>query len=121
MVNPVSQLCEAEPVTIANGSSLSGGVNLGGRIITGVFMPAAWTPANLTFQASYDGVTYVDMYSIAGSEMQVTAAGGLYLPVDYTNFMGVNFVRVRSGVSAAPVAQAAARTINLMLGVASAR
>ena len=63
MVLPVNRLCEAEPILIAGGTSLSSGLNLGGRVLTGVFMPASWTAANLTFQASYDGVTFYDMYS----------------------------------------------------------
>jgi len=116
MVNPVERLCEAEPLVIANGASLSAGLNLGGRILTGVFMPSAWTAASLTFQASYDNVTFVDMYSLDGAELSVVAGASLYLPINYQNFMGVNFIKIRSGASAAAVNQGAARTLQLMLG-----
>ena len=44
-------------VTISNGQSLSPQANLGNKLLVGIQMPAVWTAAALTFQASPDGGT----------------------------------------------------------------
>lgn len=55
MVNPVEALTETLKVTNPSGTAVTAVTNLAGRIIRGIYMPIAWTAANLTFQASYDG------------------------------------------------------------------
>ena len=117
MGSPVPRLCEADPVTILSGQSLSASFNLGGRIIAGAFVPSAWTAAVVTFQASWDNVTFSDVQTAAGAEYSLTATAGKYLAADPVMFYGVNFVKVRSGTSAAPVNQAADRSVVLMTGV----
>lgn len=115
MATPVNRLCETEEATIANGASLSGGVNLRGRVLCGVYMPAAWTAAGLSFQGSADGVTYYDIHAALG-EVTATTAASVYASVDPTPFLGVNFLKVRSGTSAAAVNQLAERVLTLMTG-----
>ena len=118
-LSPVQYLCESLDLAIANGASLSIGYSLQGRILTGVYMPAAWTAAGLTFQASYDGVTWFNVYDTTGELTITTAAASLYLALDGTKFLGVNFLKVRSGTAGVPVAQGGARTLTLMCGVPS--
>jgi hypothetical protein len=83
------------------------------RIIT----PAAWTAAAITFQASPDGVTYYDLwfndaeYTIASATVATAAARSIVL--DPAVFYGIRYLKLRSGTSAAPVNQGAARTITL--------
>jgi len=115
MSTPVRALCESEPATIASGASLSGGVNLGGRILTGFYMPAGWTAASITFQASEDGAAWSDVHVAAG-ELSAAVAAGLYEALDPMPFYGVKWLRLRSGTSASPVNQSAARAFTLMLG-----
>jgi len=116
MVNPVQTLTEPMDVVIAAAGSLSAAQNLGGRVVTGIFMPATWTAASLTFQASADNVTFVDMH-VDGAEYVATADASIYIVLAADNWLGVNFLKVRSGTSATPVAQAAERTLTLMTGV----
>lgn len=103
--------------TIANGESLSGVVDTGeGRVLCAIDMPADWTAANLTFQASTasDG-TYDNLYDQYGMEKTVVAAAGRYISLDDPAFwLGVRHLKVRSGTAAAPVNQSAARVINLI-------
>jgi hypothetical protein len=115
MANPVNRMSEAETCTIASGASLSGAVNLGGRIPVGVYMPASWTAAALTFQVSPDGVTYYNAHTEA-AEYSVTASAVIYVNFDSVNFYGANFLKVRSGTSGTPVNQGADRVMTLMLG-----
>ena len=66
---------EAQTVTIAATASLSDAARLpNGHEVVGITMPAAWTAANLTFQASPDGSTFYNLYDDEGNEVTVTAA-----------------------------------------------
>lgn len=115
MASPVRALCESETATIASGASLSAGVNLSGRVLAGIYMPASWTTADLSFQASNDGAAWFDVY-MGASEVTVVAAASTYIAIDTTAFLGVKLLKVRSGVSGAGVNQGAERVLTLMLG-----
>lgn len=103
------------PATIASGASLSGAVSVGSSALTGISIPSSWTAANLTFQGSFDGVTYFDLYDDSGIERQVIAAASRHVTVDPTKFIGLTYIKVRSGTAAAAVIQAAARVLNLVV------
>jgi len=66
-------------VTIANGASLSGAANLGEARICAIMMPADWTAADLTFQASIDGSTFYNVYDEFDTEVTVQAADDRYI------------------------------------------
>ena len=108
--------------TIANGASLSDAQLVDGKL-AGIIIPAAWTAAAITFSASFDGTNYFDVYSSAtGTAAETTIAsgnipttGGRYLPLSLTDWLSVNFIKIRSGTSATPVNQGAARSIGLVL------
>jgi hypothetical protein len=100
-------------VTIANGQSLSPAVDFGDDRLHTILMPAAWTAANLTFQVSADGVSYIDLFTSAG-ELVITAAAARALALDQTIFPAFRFLKVRSGTSGVPVAQGAARDLILL-------
>lgn len=113
--SPVPPRVGWEIATIANAASLSGAVNLKGRVIVGIMMPAAWTTADLTFQASIDGTTYANIFDDEGDEVEVVAAAAIYIPINPSLWAGVRFVKVRSGTSGTPAAQGAEREITLAL------
>jgi len=94
--------------TIAESGSLSAEIDLGaGRVLCAIDMPADWTAANLTFQASYNtGGTFDNLYDQYGTEKNITAAEDRYISLDDPAFwMGVRYLKVRSGTAASPVAQ----------------
>lgn len=104
-------------VTIPNGESLSGAVDIGTDTLIAADMPASWTTANLTFQAAptLDG-TYKDVYDggaeyvfpvVAGKCCDDSAGALVMAPLRY--------IKVRSGTAGTPVAQAAERTLTLIL------
>lgn len=105
---------EYETATIANGGSLSAAVNLQGRVLCGVIMPSAWTAAGLSFQASHDGSTYVEVMDFDGVALATVVTASVYVPLDAANFAGANYVKVRSGTSGAAVNQGAERAITLV-------
>lgn len=106
-----------ETATISSGSSLSASVFLGGRVLCGVYMPGTWTAASLTFQASHDGTTFVNVYTLndGGTEFNPSAAASIFIPLDAAVFAGARHVKVRSGTSGAAVNQGADRDIVLAL------
>jgi hypothetical protein len=104
--------------TIASGAALSSAVNLGDKVLCAIIAPAAWTAAALTFQASDDGgVTWNSMFDDGGNEITIISAAvvaGQRISVDPSQFASVDCITVRSGTTATPVNQGAARAIKLV-------
>lgn len=104
-------------VTIATSGTLSGAADLRAFRLVAVAMPSSWTAADLTFQVSIDGgSTYLELIGPAASAFQVSAAASQFirLPKDAV-VDGVDYMIVRSGILGTTVAQAAARTLTLLL------
>lgn len=105
-------------VTIPNGGSLSNGVFTRNLDLFGILMPSAWTNAQLTFQVSDNGEDWYDLYDDTNEfslPTQSVAAdhaisGGVLADV----FHAYNWIKVRSGTSAAGVNQGADRIIKLV-------
>lgn len=102
--------------TIANGASLSGVVDLGADRAHRLLIPAGWTAAAITFQASADGATFGDLYDAVGeitlSSTVVAASRSIVL--DQAAFYGIRYLKIRSGTAAAVVAQGAQRDITVV-------
>lgn len=103
-------------VTIPNGGSLSAAINLGANLAV-IYMPDAWTPAVMTFMISADeGVTWHDFRDENDNEYTMTVrAGAAHKVPQLADWLGNRWVKFRSGTSAAPVNQAADRTLTLQL------
>lgn len=103
------------PVTIASGQSLSPGIAMGVDTLVGIWMPAAWTAAGLSFQVSPDdGATWLNLSDPAGAEVALTAAASVFIQTNQYNWRGINMIKVRSGTSGTPVAQGADRLVTLI-------
>ena len=108
-------------LTIPSGQSLTeptanGPMNLNDQQIVRIWAPNGWTPAVLTFQGSRDGNNWDDLVDQAGAVVSLPIVGAtdgferaFVVPREWT--FGVKFIRFRSGTSATPVSQAAARLI----------
>jgi len=94
---------------------LSGAVNLSGWTLIGIDMPASWTAANLTLQASVDNSTWDDVFDFLGTEVTITAAASRFILLNPADFVSVRYLKVRSGTSGTPVNQGGARTITLIV------
>jgi hypothetical protein len=107
--------------TIASGQALSGAIELNEHAahrLLALVMPAAWTTANLTFQAAatLDG-TYQNLHNDEGTEVSVTAAASRVIAIDkaVASLAPLRFLKIRSGTGATPVNQAADRTLTLLV------
>jgi len=105
-------------VTIAAGASLSSAGNTSDKVLCAIIIPAVWTAAALTFQASDDGgVTWNNVYDDQGNEITIASAAvvaGQRISMDPSNFASVDFIKVQSGVVGALVNQVVAATITLV-------
>jgi len=100
--------------TIANGASLSDSVEVGQGAVVGFLLPTI-TAAVLTFQGSDDGVTFKDLRDAAAAEIQIASNAGDIFVTPPAGLNGPAFLKVRSGTSAAPVAQGAQRLIKVVI------
>lgn len=103
------------PCKILSGQSLTDAVSLGGGRLSAIYMPSGWDAASITFQASYDGANWQNLYDDTGTELSVTAAASHVLSLDPSRWIGIQYVKLRSGTSGLAVNQTADRTIQLIL------
>jgi hypothetical protein len=107
-------------VTIDSLASLSSAINLGNRRVKGIQMPASgWVTANLTFQVSYNGGSTYQNYYVDDVEHTMASAVATNLNANPRTWVGVSYLKIRSGTSGTPVVQngaAATRTIKLRIG-----
>jgi len=102
-------------VTIGNGAALSDAVRCDTMRPVAIIMPDAWTAADLTLQASVDGVTFADMYDASGAEITIDADASRYIQLDPAMLAGMVAIKLRSGTSGAAVNQAAERVLTLLM------
>jgi hypothetical protein len=102
--------------TIANGASVSGIIDLTTLRMFGLLMdPTAWTAAAITFLGSADGVNFYSVYDSTGAEINWTVAAQTYvLAANPAEFLGIRYLKVRSGTTATPVNQGAARVVTII-------
>lgn len=112
---PYVEIRETESAVIAQDGNLSGVVDLVGRVLVAIQMPNAWTAANLTFQGGMTAAALNNVYNQNGVEVTVTADKDRYITIDPADLASVRYIKVRSGTAAVPVAQAAARTLTLVV------
>jgi hypothetical protein len=89
---------------IADGAALSAAVDLGTATLAAVVIPEDWEAAGLTFQASHDGVAWVDLIDADG-EVAFTVAADQMIALDPAVFYGLRHLKLRSGTAATPVNQ----------------
>jgi hypothetical protein len=107
-------------IIIPSGASISTALEFSGNFASqlpcGIQLPSAIDSAtSLTYQVSYDGVTYTNFYDGTGTEYTTTVSTSRSVLLNPADFYGVRCIKVRLGTSASPVTATADRT--LILGV----
>lgn len=101
-------------VTIANGQSLSPASAIVAGDVVGVQTDAQWDAAGMTFQGSYDGVAYFNLFSQTAEVALASMTGAAMVALDPTAFRACMFLKVRSGTAAAPVVQNGATVVTIL-------
>lgn len=118
-------------VTIRNGESISQGyVELDDcYTVVGIYMPAAWTEANIGFLTTYPTIAIPDsqVQPITGDVWQlinepggtdyveIQVAAGEYTYIDPSILSGCRFLRIQSIIDGTPTAQGADRSVRLVV------
>lgn len=107
---------ELVSVTISTGATgLSGSIDMTGCVLVGVQMSTAWTAGGITFAAATsESGTYQSVYGSTGDEITLTVDASRFVNVSPLTSVGYRWLKVRSGTSGTPVAQAAERTLTLV-------
>lgn len=96
--------------SIAAGQALSTGVALTAGRLLRIRTPAAWKPANITFQCASNDVPaqYRDVYSRFGAEIVISSVRPnvvIALPAELTAFLQDAYIKIRSGHAGLAVPQ----------------
>jgi len=83
--------------TIPVDETVSNGVFLKNGIAGAIQMPAAMDGTALTFQVSYDDVTYTALYATGGTEISYTVAASRVIPLDPAVFGAFQYLKLVSG------------------------
>lgn len=101
--------------TIAAGQSLSNILNVSSGGIYRIVMPDEWTDAaDITFQLSYDGTKFYNVYDRNGVEVVMKCVQQSVVPIGEYLFY-IHSVRIRSGTHREPIVQKAARVFHVVL------
>ena len=93
-------------------TGLTSELDLKGKHLCGILVGSSdWTAASLTLMVSpTSGGTFYPVHSSSG-EVSRVGAGETYFTLNEEEVRGLRFIKVRSGTSGTPVAQAAAREL----------
>ncbi len=109
---------ETSTVQIAAGQSLSAEVDVGPKDLVGIVVPAAWTTAGISLQASVDGTTWNELVDQTATAIGCSSLTGgtlsYFVAVDPTKLRGVQALKIRSGTQAAPVVQVSQVTLTMV-------
>ena len=92
------QLSKQVLIDVSADASNSTGVQADGLLLSGIVFPAAMTGANVTFDFSFDGVTWVDVAETNNTEVTYNVSAGNVVRVDPSGwaFAAAGFLRVTS-------------------------
>jgi hypothetical protein len=102
--------------SILAGQALSTSVNITSADPALIIMPLGWNGADafLTFQISYDGITFYDLFDSAGREVKLPLMPNTVVRLDATLTRGINYVKMRAGSRVSPIIQTAQRDFSVV-------
>jgi hypothetical protein len=92
------QISKQVLIDVSEDASNSTGVQTDGLLLSGIVFPATMTGANVTFDFSFDGSTWVDVVETDNTEVTYVVSAGNVVRVDPSGwaFATAGFVRVTS-------------------------
>jgi hypothetical protein len=100
--------------TIQRLDALSDVLDCTAGTLIAIISPASWTPANLSFQISLDGVAFSNLFRV-GKEVLVPCGSARAILVRPDYYLRGAYVKFRSGTAAAPVPQGMLRPFSVAI------
>lgn len=95
-------------VTISAATSITGIIDLGVNTkLIALEITSTWDAADITFQASSDGVNFRDYYDSGGEIVYSAGTGNRIMAITPKDFAGIRYIKFRSGTTGTPVNQTA--------------
>ena len=90
--------------TIANAGTVSSAIDVGGVSedgcgIVAIYLPASFEGTALTFQGSYNGSTFKEVITTAGTALTYTVAADKWLTLPVADLAGFHQVKIVSGTA----------------------
>lgn len=98
--------------TITSTQSTTQAIDLKAQRLGAVYTPAGIEGTVLSFQGSYDGVAFKDIYD-ESTEYTVSLGPGRAVAPKFELFYRFRYIKIRAGTSGAPQVQAADRLLYL--------
>lgn len=108
-------LAIAKTVTVADGASLSGAAFTEYLELCGVITDSGWNTAALSFQGSLDNTNFFNVFNGATELSYAAIAASSWVAFDPALFLGIPYIKVRSGTAGTPVNQTGASVVTLVL------
>lgn len=87
-------------ITVADSATVSSVVSMGQSGIAGAIeMPGTLTSTAISFQVSYDGVTFTALYATGGTAISYTVAASRVIPLDPAVFGAFPYLKIVTGSS----------------------
>ena len=104
-----------QTVTIGAGASLSGAsTKYPGYRLVGIVTASTWDAAKISFAVSNDGTNFFALYNKDGEVQLPSTTGALAYSVAAVDFLGWDYIKVRSGLVGAATNQADATIVTLV-------
>ena len=100
---------------IAAAGTVSGAIDLGLGRLARISTPSAWTAADITLLVSFNNVIFNTLSDKDGVEYTIKAGAAREILIPLGDMLGIRYIKLRSGTSALPVAQASSRDLILTL------
>ncbi len=85
--------------TIASSGTTSNAIDLQGLLVVQFIMPSALTGTSISFQSSYDNVTFQDVYNDQNAQISITVSVNRTYNIEPVDFAGCRYLKIISNAS----------------------
>ena len=107
-------LVQLDGPVIAAGQSLSSALDCSAGVIQRIYAPRNWTPANITFQLSFDGTNWSELADRSGNTVTAAVVPSAVVVVAEP-MRKLQFLKIRSGTKSQPINQAALASFKVVI------
>jgi len=108
--NFTQDMIENTDLTVLISTAITNALDLRGKVLVGLIMPATLTSTTITFTGSQDNVTFLAMTNTSGTALSATVAASKHVCIVPADFASVRYLKLAMGTT-----EVAARTITAVM------